>query len=323
MRRYDIVTGILLILSIVHFALAAPVLVQGNQVRVDVVHMPKDLTTVLGKRWEEELENLGEEYFKTLGKPVESSGTHSSSSSALSGPDNGLPPAPNPASSNVSPDSSIEPPCSSMQGLSARGNCYAKLRQFGAESSWPGWPWGGNIRPEHPDTSPLLDSGSDHESDSGSVASSSTSEEYDRSYWTKPEWTKGEVPLSRPVDLSQLKITGLVTSSSLPRPPIEFDKANRANRYNLDLLNLPSTSGHAPGLPSTESGSAVLSSLSGAESPEATEPGHEVVPGPSTSQDSESLSADSQPPVDLQAAAYDRKGKAKVPGTVRDVGNVA
>ncbi|KAN0123263.1 hypothetical protein V8E52_003216 [Russula decolorans] len=59
MRRYDIVSGILLILSIIDFALAAPVLVQEKrQASVDVVHIPKDVITVLGKRGSEEVEKL-------------------------------------------------------------------------------------------------------------------------------------------------------------------------------------------------------------------------------------------------------------------------
>src|SRR6266576_7365827 len=124
MRRYDIISGILLILSIIDFALAAPVSVEEKrQERVDVVHIPKDVITVLGKRWEEDLEKLGEEYLKMGGKPVESS------SSALSGPDHGStnvvqPPAPNPASSTANPDPLMEPSsCSSSRSKWARGNC--------------------------------------------------------------------------------------------------------------------------------------------------------------------------------------------------------
>jgi hypothetical protein len=56
MRRCDIVFGILLILSIIDFALAAPVLVQAeHQARVDVVHISRDGMTVLWKRGGEEL----------------------------------------------------------------------------------------------------------------------------------------------------------------------------------------------------------------------------------------------------------------------------
>jgi hypothetical protein len=51
MRRYDIVYGILLIISIIDFAVAAPILVhEKRQARFDVVHIPRDAVTVLGKR---------------------------------------------------------------------------------------------------------------------------------------------------------------------------------------------------------------------------------------------------------------------------------
>jgi hypothetical protein len=117
MRRYHIVSGILLILSIIDFALAAPVLVQQKrQAGVAAVHMPKDVITVLGKRLdEEELAEL----LKTWGKPVDSSDSHASSSSAPSssaqpGPDHGSTnvvqsPEPNPASSTANPGLLTEP----------------------------------------------------------------------------------------------------------------------------------------------------------------------------------------------------------------------
>jgi hypothetical protein len=86
MRRYDIVLGILLILSIIDFALPAPVLVQEKrQARVDVVHIPRDVITVLWKRGEEELAQLMEEYFKQL-KSVHPQAAHASSSSVPLGP---------------------------------------------------------------------------------------------------------------------------------------------------------------------------------------------------------------------------------------------
>jgi hypothetical protein len=88
MRWCDIVSGILLILSIIDFALAAPISVQVQEKRqacVNVVHIPNDLMTVLGKRGNEELEKLLEEYFNAMGKQVESSDAHASSGSASSG----------------------------------------------------------------------------------------------------------------------------------------------------------------------------------------------------------------------------------------------
>jgi hypothetical protein len=124
MRRYDIMSGILLILSIIDFALAAPVLVQEKrQASIVVQHLPKDVITVLGKRMDEEdlAEKLWEEYFDNLGHLEESgnlkesgdlesgSDTDSSSSSASSEPGHGstnvaqAPPPPNPASSTADP----------------------------------------------------------------------------------------------------------------------------------------------------------------------------------------------------------------------------
>jgi hypothetical protein len=119
MRRYDIVCGITLILSIINFALAAPVLVQEKrQTDVDVTHMPQDVIAVLEKRGGEEIEKLAEEYLKTGEKPIESSDGHASQSSAQSnsappGPDHGSPnvgqpPALNPALSTANPDPVLE-----------------------------------------------------------------------------------------------------------------------------------------------------------------------------------------------------------------------
>lgn len=90
MQWYDKVPGILLILSIINFTLAAPILVQEKrQGCSDVVHIPRDVVAVLGKRddWRDWLELLWEDYHKTSGDQVESSDLHTSSSSALQGPD--------------------------------------------------------------------------------------------------------------------------------------------------------------------------------------------------------------------------------------------
>src|SRR5712691_2697067 len=70
MRRYNIICGIFLILSIIDLALAAPVRVQENrQAFVDVVDMPRDVITVLGKRGDEDVEKLLEEDYKKFEKP--------------------------------------------------------------------------------------------------------------------------------------------------------------------------------------------------------------------------------------------------------------
>ena len=91
MRRHNIVSGILFILSIIDFALAAPILAEEKrQAAVDVAHMiPKDVITALGKRVDEEaVAKLAEELLETGGKQ-ESAVTHAPSSSAPSGPGHG------------------------------------------------------------------------------------------------------------------------------------------------------------------------------------------------------------------------------------------
>ena len=96
MRPYDVVSGILLILSIIDFALAAPVLVQEKRAGIDAVHMiPKDVITVLGKRMDEDLRELTElldGLVRMFGVKTEDSAgtvTHASSSSAPLGPGHG------------------------------------------------------------------------------------------------------------------------------------------------------------------------------------------------------------------------------------------
>ena len=124
--RYDVFSGILVILSIIDFVLPAPVLVQDKrQACVDEVHTPRDTITVLGKRGSEELERLVEEYFKTSGKPVESSDAHASSSSAPSRPDDGSTsavqaPSPNQASLAAYPNRLSEPSSSSSTSASVQ-----------------------------------------------------------------------------------------------------------------------------------------------------------------------------------------------------------
>ena len=132
MRQFDIVFGILLIHPIINFALAAPIAVQENhQTCVDVVHMPRDVISVLAKRWDgEELWKVAE-YFKSLG--LEDPHTSSSSTplepehrlmnsvqpeapgSAPLGPEHGSTndeqePAPNSTPSTANPNPLVEAP---------------------------------------------------------------------------------------------------------------------------------------------------------------------------------------------------------------------
>ncbi|KAF8491694.1 hypothetical protein F5888DRAFT_964582 [Russula emetica] len=330
MRRYDIVvSGILLILSIIDFALAAPVLAQEKrQALVDVINIPKDVITVLGKRGDEELGELGEEYFKTWGKPVESSGTHASSSSAPSGPDHGStnvvqPPAPNPVSSTANPDPLMEPSScssstSSMHGpLARRGNCFAKLAAWLGDDDEYGYGYqsldqleGFNGFNSHGSLYTVKPSG--YSSDDGRPLA--------------------HVPQPNPIPIP-------APSADLP---VDFDWSYWMNAddpppagahwYQVDPMNPPSTSGYAPGPPPTEPENEVVTPPSlDLGSPK--EPEDEVVPGPPTSPeltdpelhlDDQPLSSDRQQ-VDLNAAIYAAKGKAKesrrISGTARDAGN--
>jgi hypothetical protein len=114
MRWNDVLSGVLLIISIANFAIAAPVSLQA---RVDVVHIPKDAVTVLGKRMDEDLENLKmvAQFLETTIKTAESSDVHASSSSAPLGTEHGSTNVvqasePNPASPTANPGLTIDPP---------------------------------------------------------------------------------------------------------------------------------------------------------------------------------------------------------------------
>jgi hypothetical protein len=120
MRRYDILSGILLTLPIIGFALAAPVQVQEKrQSCVDVVHLPRDAITVLEKRANEDEDfekfvSLVDGYIKTWKETFGTSNRHASSSSALPGPEDGptnvvQAPVPNPASPSANLNPLIKP----------------------------------------------------------------------------------------------------------------------------------------------------------------------------------------------------------------------
>jgi hypothetical protein len=119
MRRRDTVYGILLILSIIDFALAIPVPVQEKcKACIDVVHIPHDMITVLGKRGDDEIQRLVEDFFGTWKIPIQSSDAHVSSSSAPPGLDHATDAS---GSTNVvqatNPGLSMEPPSPSpVQG---------------------------------------------------------------------------------------------------------------------------------------------------------------------------------------------------------------
>ncbi|KAN0105466.1 hypothetical protein V8E52_010992 [Russula decolorans] len=287
MRWHNIVSGILLILSIIDdFALAAPVSVQEKrQERVDVVHIPKDV--------------------------INSSDSTLSSNSAPSGPDHGStnvvqPPAPDPASSTATPEPLTEPSSCSSSTSSGRAD----------------------------DGLPDDESRDDRFRESGlfgPLLTLTTADYGENSMNHELTWAQTE---QKPVPVPVPKSRPLIHPSADP----EFDWEYWKNAddpppepYQVDPLNPPSTSGYAPSPPEPEHEVVTPSSPSSTlGSPK--EPEDEVVPGPKPSPDPElhldhqSLSADSQP-VDLQAAIYAAKGKAKetrrISGAGIDVGNAA
>lgn len=119
MRWYNIVSAVLFILSLTYFSLAAPLLVQEKrQARVNVLHIPKDIITALGKRGGEELQGAMLDFFKTWGRPTDSS--------ARPGPDHGSTrvvqvPGPNPAPSTANPGLLVGPSSSSSTAFSMKG----------------------------------------------------------------------------------------------------------------------------------------------------------------------------------------------------------
>jgi hypothetical protein len=317
MRRYDIVSGILLILSIIDFALAAPVLVQEKrQAIIDVVSIvPRDVINVLGKRGPggEELEKLAKEYFV-----LESPNVHASSSSAPPRPDHGSTnvvqtPAPNLASSTANPIPLMESSSPSSTASSTLSESDFELSVLYELDELPVPVTGEHAPQQNPKKRPLTDPDPD----------------FDWNYWMNLE----DPPPLRPVKLP--KESGKdneyqVEYVQQPDPEPSTDSDFGWNHYPVPVsaMHAPPTSA---GLPTEPEHEVVTPPIPGSKK----EPEYDVFHGPRPSpgsadpelpSDHQSLGTDSQP-VDLRAAIYAAKGKAKVSrrisGTTRDVGNAA
>jgi hypothetical protein len=334
MRRCDIVSGILLILSIIDFTLTAPVLVQEKpQACVDVVHTHKDVITVLGKRGNEELEKFAEEYFKSVRKPFESSDAHASSSSASPRPDHGstnvvqAPPL-NPASSTANPRPLIEPPgpssTAAMQGSWGNRFNAAWDDVFSNKGN------DGTNRQLHALTS-LADYGSDDGSTGAHAPELNPNKrpltdpdpEFDWDYWMSVEDPKppGPAPPKRPKYENQ--VSDMYAQRPSPGSSTEWDSeytdsddAASSNEVYQEHRVQPNSR------PSTESEPEVVNSplpnLVGSPDDRV-----EVVQRPPSSPNPElhQPSSAGSEPVDLLAAINAAKGKANFVGTARDVGN--
>jgi hypothetical protein len=359
MRRYDIVSVILLILSIIDFALAAPVLVQEKrQARVDVVHIPRDvITVVLEKRGDEELEKMAEEYFKTSGKPVESSDAHASSSPALPGPDDGpanvvQAPAPNPALSTAHPNPLLGPSSPSSTVSSFPNSFSDSDIEFVYEPTS-----GDEVHGEPLYTPTSAGSGLDHEL-TGAHAPQPNPNPNKRP-WTDMnpdpdfDWAHWTAVVNRPSSPKKFKFSQAneyqVEHVQQPDPVLWTD-SDFDIIYPPELVSevqppsmsagLPAGPEHEVTPPSPGAGSPTVHEHEEMTPPSPDlepleEPEHEVVPGPPPTPESTDpeLHSDSQPlsttvqPEDLQAIVYAAKGKGKesrhISGTARDVGNAA
>ena len=210
MRRYYIVSGILLIIPI---ALAAPVLVQEKrQVGVDVVHIPGHTITMLGKRFDDP-DDIGLKYLSKFAdyftKPEESEAARPLSSSPPSGPDHGRTDAEQPLPSNPENPSPVSGPESLTE------SSPDSLTESSSES--------------------LTESG--YESMEESDASSAGPSRLASSTVSNHEWTGVHAPLSSPVfpmwfhpDRADYGLMGAHASRPIgplnQRPSTEFDSDN-------------------------------------------------------------------------------------------------
>jgi hypothetical protein len=357
MRRSDIVSGIILILSISDFTLAAPLLGREKlHARVDVVHtgIHKDM---IGKRGEEDLDKLaklGTDYFEKWEKPVGGSDAHALSSSAPPGPDQGSTvdvkaPEPNPASPPANPHPLLESPIPSRKAHLMPGVEEDELNESDYE-----WLFASDSENElHAIASPTstkLDL--DHALAGEHVAqpkpnpgpSAGADPNFDWEYWTNLE----SPPRKRPVSPKEFGQASGQQSNIGPSPDPDFDWnywTNLKDEPPPKRLKLASSKEahedqvvHAqqsnPG-PSTDSILDDLFSLDDLQlplkdlepnprplGPGASSPGpaNPELTDPEVHPDNQPLNTD-----DLMAARYAAKGKAKelrgIPGTTRAVGN--
>jgi hypothetical protein len=375
MRRYDIASGILLILSIIDFALAAPVLVQEKrQACADVVHIAKDVIPVLGKRGDP-LEELWDKYFQRLsGKPIGSSDAHAPASSAPPGPDQGSTnavqaPAPDQGSTNVA-QAPVPNQASSTADLEPLMEPLTPPSTPSSHGVWGVSEYAGSDDDRGLQFTPSVsEHGSDHEL-TGTHApepnpnpdpTGADSEPFDWEYWMNlhdpapPKEIGGQDPENQVGHMHQPNPSPPSTGAG-PDPNFDWDywmnmddpapdhgvtpPSTGVKVYHVEadtpppspflgspkgpeheVVTPPSTgAGLPPALDldhgSEETTTPLMKQVWLPKEPAAAAPEDEVPPGPPPTPESadpsdhQSLSADSQP-VDLPAAIYAAKGKAK------------
>ena len=151
MRLYNIASGILLILPLIDFALAAPVQVEENaRASADVVDAPRHEINVLGKRVEvgaEEVEKVAA-LFESPDKSIGSSDAHVSSSSE--------------SATNPGPESSTSNPGHGSEETSSASSTLAKPLSFDQQidQAWANHYYDSVKNGPNKAPTPALDSGS-------------------------------------------------------------------------------------------------------------------------------------------------------------------
>ena len=229
MLRYNIVSGILLVLSIIDFALAAPVLVQEKRQACVDMHISKEVTTMLGKRGLEDIEKLVEDLFDTGINPIELSDAHAPSSPAPLGPEHESTsvvqvPGPNPASTTSDPGLLSSPP---VQGL--WGNSLP-------EGQW--WDEGDGELHEPTYYSPassLHDSDHEltgvHDQQPNSISGPLADSYFDVNHWFAPAW---------PTEFGEAQAEHVQQSSPGPSTDSDFDWIHWTNLVNTPPSRPPS-----------------------------------------------------------------------------------
>ena len=331
MRRYYIVSGIILILPIINFAVAAPVPVQEKlQADVDVVH-PEDSMTMLGKRVDE-LSELWITLFGHLPNPGESSG------SRLLQPADGwtdvkrpLPSIPEESPLELYPSSPSTPPSTEPS---------SPLTPSSTEPSSPSTP--SSMEPSSPSTPSSMEAFSEDgwwdEDEHGLMYHFPTSSGYGSDH----ELTEADAPQpntnpspSKDPDFDR----NYMVNFEEPPPPkrLKLESSNefgQAQEYQVAYVHQPNPGLSNPG-PSTPgpsnprlptepvvtlpSSNLELPKELDAEVAQGLPPGPELT-DPELHLDHQSLSTVSQP-VDPQATIFVGKAKESRRDTSRDVGN--
>jgi len=247
MRRYEIVSGTLLILSVIDFALAAPVLVQEKrEACVDVVHIPRDVISVMGKRGKagDLLDEAWDKYVKPLRNEV---GSPSSSA-----PPTNVAEAPAPHPAWLAGPSVTSSPSSSADSV------------YSDEAEWWFEGDGAFHGPPYTPTSPGHDLPVDHELAGAHAPQLNPNPNPNPGPSTDHQMSSEDIPpprLELPKEFGQAHEHQVQQPNSGPPADLSFEQ----NYHPASVMHPPSTS-EGPPLPSPESTDPGPSSSTGSQS---------------------------------------------------------